>query len=134
MDDRSEKNSGFGIGEVGNIPASTILDEIQACEIIQKQEKSWSEHCFQRATCCDLEGNHICGQPISRRVYFSGTAGSHVMCEKHWLQYNSRLGATFDEVMAAIQTRIIRERARVKKCYVCGNHNAVWNSSAGRDL
>lgn len=137
MDDISNKTSEFGIGEAGRTPASTPLDEQEARKISQAQEKSWSEHCWKNSSCveCTIKTGEII--QISRRVYFSGTAGCKVMCEQHWLEYHAsayHVSPTWEAVTAAMIAANKRETTRPKRCCVCGSSNANYNCSAGSDL
>jgi cytochrome c553 len=114
------------------------LDELEAAEIMRPVELSWAKECQLKAHCCQngTPGSNYtqCNEPISERVYFSGTMGCCVMCEKHWLQYHAKAGKTFEEIMAHYQKRAEQERQRIKSCAICHNRDANYNSSAGIDL
>ncbi len=127
---------GYGIGRIPQDvdQSAENLAELKAIEINRKQEQSWDEICWRESSCVECEIHDGIHTQISRRVYCSGTAGSRVMCEKHWLEHNARHGKTFEEVMGKLIELSRQERARIKHCAKCGSTNATWNSGAGRDL
>jgi hypothetical protein len=141
--DISEKTSGFGIGELGSVPVSTTLDELEAERIDGEQQISWSEHCWRESSCVDCEIERGLKIQISRRVYFSNTMGCKVMCEQCWIKYHIKSldrvsnlsdGATFEMIMAEYRRLDEIEASRVKHCTRCGSTNASWNSGAGQEL
>lgn len=131
--DNINKLDGFGIGELGKTPASTPRDEIEAGLIAAAADLAWQEHIFNtRARCAE------CGQKISRRLYFSHTAGCRVSCEAHWIEYHLSghpdWPNSFDGIMLKLAELHQIEQRREKHCARCGSTNANWNPGAGEDL
>jgi hypothetical protein len=63
MSDAPNKNSGFGIGEVGNVPASTPLDDLEA-ERLQPAPK------VKRMVKC------ACGHTVPASLVMSASLGT----------------------------------------------------------
>ncbi|HBA90872.1 MAG TPA: hypothetical protein DCZ08_03560 [Anaerolineaceae bacterium] len=143
--DIPEKTSGFGIGELGTVPESNPENIAETLSIENEQSIAWHKHdeqlrlnygCTENTT--PGAGYHQCGEIISTRVYHSGTMGSRVLCEAHWIEYHSSslpgVEKNFGAIMTALDERAGVERSRPKKCARCGSTDATWNSGAGEDL
>ena len=148
----------YGIGRVPSDVdlTSEALAELEAAQIAQTQQAeqmtAWEAHRLRNWRCCSNmdavthapldDGYHApdghadarCDGPFNLQIYRSGTPGSAVNCERHWLHYHAAHGSTVDEVLAWYRDIEERETAEEHICVRCGRHGATWNSGAGQYL
>jgi hypothetical protein len=150
----------FGIGRIpADVnPADEAIAEIEADELVTRLVADGAtarEQRLLRTWRCTGRVNADTGEPVisyavedqpehvadcadapNLTIWRSGTEGSRVYCERHWLAYHSHRGSSVDAVLASFRQSEEQAALAEYSCARCGTilSGLEWNAGAGAYL